>query len=180
MLHARIQYGFGLLPIAISALPRLTFFLGGDGLSGFALDGREIIALRGYQNNSLTPDRRRYRSPAGGTIFDKYTLEMRYPLSLNPSATIFALAFAEGGNSWLRFRGFNPFEARRSLGAGIRIFPAGLRPVWSRLGLRIRQTPDAPDANGPHSTSPRTTVLITFLHLQPFKTERANPWSQYK
>ncbi|MBP7438149.1 MAG: BamA/TamA family outer membrane protein, partial [Bacteroidia bacterium] len=125
------------------------FFLGGDGLSGFALDGREIIALRGYQNNSLTPIDAGTGRQVGGTIFDKYTLEMRYPLSLNPSATIFALAFAEGGNSWLRFREFNPFEARRSLGAGIRIF----LPVFGLLGLDwgygFDKLPDAPDANGP-------------------------------
>ncbi|HRU59844.1 MAG: outer membrane protein assembly factor BamA [Bacteroidota bacterium] len=150
VLHARIQYGFlGLYNRNLGASPFERFFLGGDGLSGFALDGREIIALRGYQNNSLTPIDAGTGRQVGGTIFDKYTLEMRYPLSLNPSATIFALAFAEGGNSWLRFREFNPFEARRSLGAGIRIF----LPVFGLLGLDwgygFDKLPDAPDANGP-------------------------------
>jgi outer membrane protein insertion porin family len=149
VLHARIQYGFlGLYNRNLGASPFERFFLGGDGLSGFALDGREIIALRGYQNNSLTPIDAGTRRQVGGTIFDKYTLEVRYPLSLNPSATIFALAFAEGGNSWLRFREFDPFQARRSLGAGIRIF----LPVFGLLGLDwgygFDELPNVPGANG--------------------------------
>lgn len=131
VLHTKIQYGFlGLYNRDIGASPFERFYLGGDGLSGYALDGREIIALRGYSNNSLSP-RNAYNSMIGGTIFDKYTMELRYPLSLNPSATIYMLAFAEGGNSWLKFKEFNPFSAKRSLGAGVRIF----LPVFGLLGL---------------------------------------------
>lgn len=131
VLNTKIQYGFlGLYNHNLGASPFERFYLGGDGLSGYALDGREIIALRGYQNNSVTP-RNAANAQVGGTIFDKYTLELRYPLSLNPSATIYLLTFAEGGNSWLKFSEFNPFSAKRSVGMGVRIF----LPVFGLLGL---------------------------------------------
>jgi outer membrane protein insertion porin family len=78
----------------------------------------------------VTP-RNANNAQVGGTIFDKYTLELRYPLSLNPSATIYLLAFAEGGNSWLKFNEFNPFSAKRSAGMGVRIY----LPVFGLLGL---------------------------------------------
>ncbi|HRH66955.1 MAG TPA: outer membrane protein assembly factor BamA [Bacteroidia bacterium] len=149
VLHTKIQYGFlGLYNRDVGASPFERFYLGGDGLSGYALDGREIIALRGYENNSLSP-RNIYNNTIGGTIFDKYTLELRYPLSLNPSATIYILGFAEGGNSWLKFNEFNPFSAKRSLGGGIRIF----LPVFGLLGLdwgygfdKIKNDPNASGA----------------------------------
>ncbi|REJ83085.1 MAG: outer membrane protein assembly factor BamA [Bacteroidetes bacterium] len=148
VLHTKIQYGFlGLYNRNLGASPFERFYLGGDGLSGFSLDGREIIALRGYENNSLTP-RNSLNSMIGGTIFDKYTMELRYPVSLNPSATIYLLTFAEGGNAWLNFKEFNPFSAKRSLGAGIRIF----LPVFGVLGLDwgygLDKLNNAPDANG--------------------------------
>jgi outer membrane protein insertion porin family len=148
VLHTKIQYGFlGLYNRELGASPFERFYLGGDGLSGYALDGREIIALRGYENNSVTP-RNEFNNTIGGTIFDKYTLELRYPLSLNPSATIYMLAFAEGGNSWLKFKEFNPFSANRSVGLGVRIF----LPVFGLLGLDwgygLDKLPNNPDASG--------------------------------
>jgi len=100
------------------------FHLGGDGLSGFSLDGREIIALRGYPNQSLSSD-------AGGTSYVKYTMEARYPLTLNPSSTIYGLAFAEAGNTWEGFENFNAFEVKRSLGLGFRI----IMPMLGILGV---------------------------------------------
>ncbi len=131
VLNTKIQYGFlGLYNRSLGASPFERFYLGGDGLSGFSLDGREIIALRGYENNSVTPQNSS-GSQIGGTIFDKYTLELRYPVSLNPSATIYFLCFAEAGNSWLKFKEFNPFSSKRSIGSGIRIF----LPVFGILGL---------------------------------------------
>lgn len=147
VLNTKIQYGFlGLYNHNLGASPFERFYLGGDGLSGYALDGREIIALRGYSNNSLTP-RNTLNAQVGGTIFDKYTLELRYPVSLNPSATIYLLAFAEGGNSWLKFKEFNPFSAKRSAGMGIRIY----LPVFGLLGLDwgygFDEIPNDPAAN---------------------------------
>ncbi|MBK7572009.1 MAG: outer membrane protein assembly factor BamA [Bacteroidia bacterium] len=147
VLNTKIQYGFlGLYNRAVGPAPFERFYVGGDGLSGYALDGREIIALRGYTNNSVTP-RNAAGAQVGGTIFDKYTLELRYPLSLNPSATIYLLAFAEGGNSWLTFKDFNPFSSKRSAGGGVRIF----LPVFGLLGLDwgygFDEIPNDPNAN---------------------------------
>ena len=132
VLNAKIQYGFlGLYKRDIGIAPLERFYLGGDGLTGgYQFDGRELIGLRGYANNSLTPTNAA-GSQVGGTIFDKYTLELRFPVSLNPSATIYLLTFAEGGNSWLKFNGFNPFGVKRSAGVGIRIF----LPMFGLLGL---------------------------------------------
>lgn len=102
------------------------FYIGGDGLSGFAMDGREVIGLRGYANQAVSQ-----HLSGGGSIYSKYYLEMRYPLSLNPSSTIYATAFAEAGNAWASFQDFNPFEVKRSLGVGIRIF----MPMFGLLGV---------------------------------------------
>ena len=130
VLNAKINYGFlGYYNSDIGQSPFERFYLGGDGLSGFALDGREIIGLRGYSNNVLTP--RNYNGYVGGTIFEKYTLEMRYPLSLNPQATIYLLTFMEGGEAYLKFRDFNPFSFHRSAGFGVRVY----LPVFGLLGL---------------------------------------------
>ncbi|MDO9511647.1 MAG: POTRA domain-containing protein [Bacteroidales bacterium] len=115
----------------LGATPFERFYLGGDGLSGYgSLDGREIVALRGYSNESILPEYFADKT-IGGTIFSKYTLEMRFPLSLNPSATIYALGYMEGGNTWNRFSKFNPFKVYRSAGMGIRIF----LPMFGVLGL---------------------------------------------
>lgn len=148
--HSRIMFGWlSYYNQAIGPSPFERFYLGGDGLSGFSLDGREIIALRGYDNNALTP-RDNLGRQVGGTIYDKVTFELRYPLSLNPSATIFAVSFLEAGNSWLGFDEFDPFYMRRSAGAGIRIF----LPVFGLLGLDwaygFDPLPGYPGASGPH------------------------------
>jgi len=119
------QYGFlGLYNNDIGVSPFERFFLGGDGLSGFGLDGREIIALRGYDNNSLS-------ATGGSTIFSKYTMELRYRISANPQATIFVLGFAEAGNAWNKFREFQPFVLKKSAGVGVRLF----LPMFGLLGL---------------------------------------------
>lgn len=101
------------------------YYLGGSGISGMnQIGGREVIALRGYEDNSIS-------NPAGDPIATKYTMELRYPISLNPSATFFVLAFAEAGNSFPSFRQFNPLDLKRSVGAGIRIF----LPMFGMLGI---------------------------------------------
>lgn len=132
VLSARMKYGFlGLYNKDIGITPFDRFYLGGDGLSGTTnLDGREIVGMRGYTNESLTPDYYKNRN-IGGTIFNKNTLELRYPLSLNPSATIYALTFVEAGNSWKEFKEFNPFSLKRSAGVGVRVF----LPMFGLLGL---------------------------------------------
>lgn len=106
------------------------FYLGGDGLSGWEIDGREIIALRGYGNYSLTP-RNNAGEFIGANIYNKVSMELRYPISLNPMATIYALTFVEAGNAWTNFRDFNPFDMKRSAGAGLRVF----LPMFGLLGI---------------------------------------------
>lgn len=127
VLNVKAQYGFlGMYNRKVGPSPFERFYVGGDGLTaGFLFDGRELVGVRGYKDYStITP-------VGGGTIFDKYTFELRYPVSLNPSATIYLLTFAEGGNAWQRFKDFNPFSAKRAAGVGIRIF----LPIFGLLGL---------------------------------------------
>lgn len=148
VLSTRVRYGFlGLYNGDIGVTPFDRFYLGGDGLSGtMNLDGREIIGMRGYANESITPDYYKNRN-VGGTIYNKSTLELRYPLSLNPSATIYALAFVEAGNSWKEFKEFNPFGLKRSAGIGVRVF----LPMFGLLGLDwgygFDEIPGIPSAN---------------------------------
>ncbi|MBI1286305.1 MAG: outer membrane protein assembly factor BamA [Flavobacteriales bacterium] len=125
VLATKLQYGFlGLYNRKLGISPFERFYLGGSGLSGYSLDGREIFALRGYDNNSLSPS-------FGGTIFTKYSAELRYRISPNPQATIYVLAFAEAGDSWLNFGQFKPFQLKKSAGVGVRIF----LPMFGLLGL---------------------------------------------
>jgi len=127
----RVRFGYlGYYNDNIGATPFQRFYLGGDGLSSSTnLDGREIIGMRGYSNESLTPTSSDGLN--GGTVFTKYTMELRYPLTLNPQATIFALGFVEAGNCWADKRNFNPFDVYRSAGLGIRIY----LPMFGMLGL---------------------------------------------
>ena len=148
VVSVRSRYGFlGLYNRDIGITPFERYFLGGDGLSGYNnLDGREIIAFRGYSNESMTPDYY-MRNNIGATIYNKNTLEVRYPLSLNPSATIYVLGFAEAGNAWRNFGEFNPFDLKRSAGVGVRVF----LPMFGLLGLDwgygFDKIPGMPDAN---------------------------------
>ncbi|WP_424493128.1 outer membrane protein assembly factor BamA [Salinimicrobium sp. GXAS 041] len=111
------------------------FFLGGDGMGTYSLDGREAVSLRGYPNQSVVPESRNAANAAssndGATIYNKYSLELRYPITLKPSASIFALTFLEAGASYDNFRNFNPFELKRAAGAGLRIF----MPAFGLLGI---------------------------------------------
>ena len=121
-------------------IPFERFYLGGDGMANFAMDGRENIALRGYENQSLS-------SRDGSIIYNKFSLELRYPVTLKPSASIYALTFLESGNGYDSFRAFNPFESKRSAGAGVRIF----MPAFGLLGIDFGYGFDNVD---PNSSSP--------------------------
>lgn len=131
VLMTRVRLGYlGYYNSKIGETPFQRFYLGGDGLSSSTnLDGREIVGMRGYSNESLTP--RDANNINGGTVFAKYTMELRYPLTLNPQATIFALGFVEAGNCWADKKTFNPFDVYRSAGVGLRIF----LPMFGMLGL---------------------------------------------
>ena len=96
--------------------PFETFYVGGDGMSGYSTSyAEETIALRGYENGSLTP------YGATGYAYDRFTLELRYPFMLG-NTTIYGLGFLEGGNAWSEAKKFNPFDIKRSAGIGVRIF----------------------------------------------------------
>ena len=115
------------------------YYMGGDGLQNFVLDGREIIGLRGYTNYSLTPT-------GGGALYNKFTAELRYLISPNPNAQIFVLAFAEAGNNYDNFADYRPFEIKRSSGVGLRIF----MPMFGLLGVDLAYGFDnMPGQSGP-------------------------------
>lgn len=123
------------------------YYMGGDGMSGYsAIDGRQLVGFRGYSNESIVP----LINPdnqAGATIYNKSTLELRYPLSLNPNSTIYGLTFLEAGNTWSAFKYYNPFQLRRSAGVGVRVF----LPMFGLLGLDwgygFDAIPGTPSAN---------------------------------
>ncbi len=128
-LKTRIKMGMlGTYNQAIGQSPFERFVLGGDGLSNQSsgLLGYDIISLRGYDIEDLPAS-----EDGGAALFTKYTVELRYPISLNPTATAYVLAFAEGGNAWNTFRDFNPFDVRRSVGLGLRVHV----PMFGTLGL---------------------------------------------
>ena len=117
-------------------VPFERFYVGGDGMANFSMDGRETVQLRGYPNNSLTPvitDRTdsRYGQQIGASVYNKFSMEMRYPITLKSSASIYALAFMEAGSSFENFRGYNPFDLKRSAGFGLRVF----MPAFGLLGI---------------------------------------------
>ena len=124
-LKTQADFGFiGAYNLSRGNIPFERFFLGGDGMVSYALDGRETIALRGYPNQSLS-------STDGSVIYNKFSLELRYPITLKPSASIYALTFLEAGKGYNNFREFNPFISKRSAGAGVRIF----MPAFGLLGI---------------------------------------------
>ncbi|PWK20926.1 outer membrane protein insertion porin family [Xanthomarina spongicola] len=113
-------------------IPFERFFLGGDGLGSYSLDGRESIALRGYPNQSIQPvDANGNPTNDGGTIYNKFSLELRYPITLKQQAKIFVLGFMEGGISFNNFNDYSPYDLKRSAGVGLRVF----MPAFGLLGI---------------------------------------------
>ena len=125
VLKTHAEFGFlGAYNQDRGIIPFDRFFLGGDGMSQYAMDGRETISLRGYPNQSLS-------GQDGSTIYNKFSIELRYPITLKPSASIFALSFLESGDGFDSFREFNPFYGKKSAGIGVRIF----MPAFGLLGI---------------------------------------------
>ncbi|CAG5080041.1 Outer membrane protein assembly factor BamA [Parvicella tangerina] len=143
-LVANARFGVGLLNPwnkSKGVIPFERFYMGGSGLTGYNIGGREIIALRGYDDQIISDQN-------GDPLIAKYTLEMRYPLSLNPSATIYVLGFAEAGNSWQNYKDFNPLKVKRSAGLGVRIY----LPMFGLMGLDYGFGFDPVDSN--HGAAP--------------------------
>ncbi len=136
VLMTRAQFGYlGYYNRNWGYSPFEGFLVGGDGMSGYSTYGNEVISLRGYENYSLTPYQVSAYNSTGmayaGNVYDKFTVELRYPVILQPQSTIFVLGFLEGGNCWSDIRQFNPFEIKRSAGIGVRIF----LPMVGLLGV---------------------------------------------
>ena len=134
VLMARAQFGYlGYYNRNWGYSPFEGFRVGGDGMSGYDTYGSEIISLRGYENYSLTPTASSNATGNyyAGNVYDKFTVELRYPVILQPQSTIYALLFLEGGNCWADIRDFNPFQIKRSAGVGVRVF----LPMIGLLGV---------------------------------------------
>ena len=141
VLRPSVEFGFlGAYNNDRGVIPFERFFVGGDGLGNFSLDGREVIQLRGYPNQSLS-------STDGGSIYNKFSLELRYPITLGAQAKIYALSFLEAGSSVNDFKDFDPFNLKRSAGFGLRIF----MPAFGLLGIDFGHAFD----NLPDGTSPK-------------------------
>ena len=110
--------------------PFESFYMGGDGMSSYSSYSTDYVAMRGYSSGSLTP----YDAATGrnmGYVYDKFTMELRYPLSLQQNATIWILGFLEAGNCYADIRDFDPFDLKRSAGVGVRIF----LPMFGLMGI---------------------------------------------
>lgn len=141
VLRPSLEFGFlGAYNNDRGVIPFERFFVGGDGLGNFSLDGREVVQLRGYPNQSLS-------SQDGASIYNKFSLELRYPITLGAQAKIFALTFLEAGSSVNDFKDFDPFKLKRSAGFGLRIF----MPAFGLLGIDFGHAFD----NLPDGTAPK-------------------------
>lgn len=125
VLRTRGEFGFlGAYNQDRGVVPFERFYVGGDGLANYSLDGREVIQLRGYPNNSLS-------SLNGGTVYNKYSMELRYPITMKQTAKIYAMTFLEAGSAYDNFKKFDPFKLQRSAGFGLRVF----MPAFGLLGI---------------------------------------------
>lgn len=144
VLNTKLEMGLlGAYNNQLGIAPFERFYVGGDGLSGMGMvyDGRELIALRGYQNNSVS-------SETGASIYNKYVTELRYAISLNPASTVYVLGFLEAGNAWDKFDDFNPFSVKRSAGIGVRIMLPMIGMMGVDYGWGFDDIPTIPNANG--------------------------------
>ena len=125
VLNARFRFGYmGYYNKDIGLSPFGRYYVGGDGLTSWVLDGREVIPLRGYKDYELTSDE-------GHSLFNRYTLELRHPIIESASATIYLLGFLEGGNSWAHIKEFQPFKMYNSAGLGVRLY----MPMFGIIGI---------------------------------------------
>ena len=161
VLRTNAEFGFlGAYNNDIGIVPFERFYVGGDGLGNFTLDGRENIQLRGYENSSITPYTLNpitgRQEQDGGAIYNKFSLELRYPLTLKPTASVFTLAFLEAGNAFNGFDTYNPFNMKRSAGFGVRIF----MPAFGLLGIDFGYGFDSDNTPGSFGPSGWQTHFI--------------------
>ncbi|AUP78858.1 outer membrane protein assembly factor BamA [Flavivirga eckloniae] len=141
VLKPSVEFGFlGAYDNDRGVIPFERFFVGGNGLGNYSLDGRETVQLRGYPDQSLSDQ-------DGSTIYNKFSLELRYPITLKASAKIYALTFLEGGASYNNFRDYNPFNLKRSAGVGVRIFMPAFGLLGIDFGHRFDDIPGQPGSS---------------------------------
>ena len=141
VLHTKFEYGFLGHYNKYRQSPFEGFRVGGSGMSGYNLYGSDIVSLRGYKDYSLS-------SSQGSNIYNKLSMELRYPVILKPSSTIYVLGFLEAGNAWNDFSDYNPFKLHRSAGAGVRIFLPMFGLMGIDWGYGFDQVPGQSDAAG--------------------------------
>jgi len=142
VLRTAVELGFLGYYDAYRQSPFEGFIVGGSGMSGYNIYGTDYIALRGYKDYSLSRERR------GSNMYSKFTMELRYPVTLKPSATIYALGFLEGGNANMNFQNYNPFKLYRSAGVGVRIFLPMFGLMGIDWGYGFDDVPWSSDASG--------------------------------
>ena len=141
VLHTKFEYGFlGYYDVNRKS-PFEGFRVGGSGMSGYNLYGSDIVSLRGYKDYSLS-------TGYGSNMYNKLSMEMRYPVILKPSSTIYVLGFLEAGNAWNNFSDYNPFKLHRSAGAGVRIFLPMFGLMGIDWGYGFDKVPNQSDAAG--------------------------------
>jgi outer membrane protein insertion porin family len=153
VLRSLAEFGYmGAYDNARGLVPFERFYLGGDGMANYALDGREVIQLRGYPNQSLSPIQRNavtgVNEQIGATIYNKFSMELRYPITLKQQASIYVLGFAEAGASFADFKNYNPFALQRSAGFGLRVFMPAFGLLGIDFGYGFDPTPGYTQPNG--------------------------------
>ena len=142
VLSTRFRFGFmGYYNKDIGLSPFGRYMLGGDGLTSWNFDGREIVPLRGYDNNEVGAS-----ANGGGSVFDRFTLELRQPIIESSNATIWVLGFLEGGNCWSDLREFQPFKMYNSAGVGVRVY----LPMLGLIGVDWGYGFDGGNIGGSH------------------------------
>ena len=130
VLMTRFEFGYLGHYNQYAKSPFESFYMGGDGMSGYSSYSTDYVSMRGYSSGSLTP----YDAQTGrnmGYLYNKFTMELRYPISLEQNATIWALGFLEAGNCFADIKDYNPFDLKRSAGVGVRVF----LPMFGMLGI---------------------------------------------
>lgn len=139
VLMSRVEYGFIGMYNKDKKSPFETFYVGGDGMTGYTSQyATETIGLRGYENGSIAGSGGYY---SNAYAYSRLTMELRYPFILEPSSTIYGTAFVEAGNAWVDIKDFNPFNLKRSAGFGVRIF----LPMIGLMGIDWAYGFDAPN-----------------------------------
>lgn len=152
VLMTNMQFGYlGSYNDDKGEIPFERYFVGGDGMNTNNFDGREVIGLRGYENSALSNldvSSSNTSEFVGASVYDKFSMELRYPITLKPSASIYALGFAEAGNAFQDLNTFNPFEVKKSAGLGIRIFMPAFGLLGIDFGYGFDKAPGASEISG--------------------------------